>query len=922
MSLSIPKIINIGIVGVKKSGFETARFLLTHNDHTSYKITLFDDKPDLDLLSTLQSINGNIELYPLNTPEILARQNFLIVSPGIPKSHPAFSLAIENNVEIIGDIELFARLKNDSRDPIFRNAPVIGITGSNGKTTVTELTTHILKNLGYNVAMAGNVGIPVMSTFTETYNYYVLELSSYQLETTSSLKLRVGTILNISPDHLDRYKNMEKYVEAKQHIYNLSQSLLYNKIDQATWPEHENAKKHMTAFTSDPIKQPASYFYDPQKKTLNIPTLYDNSSSISYISLPVKNFTLQGTHNYENILAAIALVRLTLQGHSEQQDKLIFEAAQSFKGLPHRFELVHVSNNGVRFINDSKATNIGSVESALRSLDVHNNGKIYLLLGGDSKNQDFTELAPAISQVNNLEVLCYGRDAELVAKCTPEAQVFKNATLESVMQHIAPHLKADDVVLLSPGCASFDQFKGYEHRGQVFTELAKKYQKPSRLKSLGVKLLNVGQNLTHRLIYLGETKNTSEIQNVKLYDGYLLALIFSIFALGVITVFSASTYLTVKQSGGIFNPKQGLLMILGIMAFLVSLCINSSKWRTLLPFMSIATGLALLFVHVFGHSYNGAQRWISLFGFTFQPAELAKLCTLIYLSHYLVAVSSTKVFKLRDMFGFTCFFLVMASLLLMQPDFGTTLMLVILSSVTILYVTPDLKNFLLRSSPIILFILITLIIYVSNKSYLIDRITGFLDPYADPYGKSYQIINSISAFSHGGFWGVGLGNSIFKSGYLTEANTDYILAIFGEEFGYLGIIILVTLETLLYLRMFKISHQTFFIYKRPFQAIMIFTFVLWFAYQALYNLGMTVAFLPTDGSTHPLISYGGSSYLVMFTALGITMRVDYENRLIAHGYKLKESRSKDIVISFFNFIGSKFSRKKNFGTIKQAKKNK
>ncbi|RIY34125.1 UDP-N-acetylmuramoyl-L-alanine--D-glutamate ligase [Psittacicella hinzii] len=921
MSLQISRKINIGIVGVKKSGFETAKFLLTNQDHNQYQITLFDDKPDFELISILQSINSSVSLYPLNTPEILAQQNFLIVSPGIPKNHQAFTLALEKGVKVIGDIELFARVKNESKDPIFRNAPVIGITGSNGKTTVTELTTHILKHLGYNVAMAGNVGIPIMSTLSETFNYYVLELSSYQLETTKNLKLRVGTILNITPDHLDRYESFKEYSEAKHHIYDLSQSLLYNKIDQNTWPGNENAKKHMTAFTSDPVNNPASYFYDPKKKTLNIPALYGNASSISYVSIPVKDFQLQGLHNYENILAAIALVRLTLQGHSEQQDKLIFEAAKSFKGLPHRFELVHTANNGVRFINDSKATNIGSVESALRSIDLHENGKLYLLMGGEGKKQDFSELAPAVAKIKNIEVLCYGRDAEEVAKCASNAQVFKEGTLEQVMNHIAPQLKSNDVVLLSPGCASLDQFKNYEHRGQVFTEIAKKYQKPSRFKRIGVKTLNTAQSFIHKLIYLGE-KNHKEPYDIKLYDGYLLALIFSIFGLGIITVFSASTYMTVKQTGAIFNPKQALLMVIGVGAFLTSLCINSSLWRTLLPLMSIGTIGALLFVHTFGHSLNGAQRWISIMGFTFQPVELAKLCTFIYLSHYLVAISQDRNFKLIDMLGFTCFLAIMSILLLLQPDFGSTLMLGVISTITIIYITPNLKTLTYRAAPFIIVMVILLVIFVTNKAYLMNRITGFLDPYSDPYGKSYQVINSISAFSHGGFWGVGLGNSIFKSGYLTEANTDYILAIFGEEFGYIGIIILVTLEILLFLRMFKISHQTFFIYKRPFQAILVFTFVLWLAYQSLYNLGMTVAFLPTDGSTHPLISYGGSSYLVTFTALGITMRVDYENRLIANGHTFKEGRSQDIVLSFFNFLAEKFSKDKKFKHLKKARKSK
>lgn len=914
--------VKIGIVGVKSSGYETAKYLLTANDVERPSITLFDDKPDPEIVSSLKSIDNAIEVYPVNSPELLSQQKYLIVSPGIPTSLPALTHAQKQGVEIFGDIELFARIKNNSRDEIFRNCPVIGITGSNGKTTVTNLTTFILRELGYHVAMAGNVGIPIMAMLKEQYNYYVLELSSYQLETTSNLKLRVGTILNISPDHLDRYKKIEAYIAAKHHIYDLSQSLLYNKIDQNSWPTADNSKKHMTAFSSNPLQHPASYYYDPDQKTLNIPAVYGDDNRITYNKLPAKDFQLQGLHNYDNILAAIALVRLTLQGHSEQQDKLIFEAARKFKGLPHRFDLIHTSNNGVRFINDSKATNIGSVESALRSVDLHNKGKLYLLLGGDAKGQNFTELAPAVSQITNIQVYCYGRDAEEVAKCSPDAHVYKEQSLESVMRHIAPSLNTDDVVLLSPGCASFDQFKNYEHRGEVFTELAKKYQKPSRKKRLWLKFLNLGQNLVHNLIYLGADSKTVNKENtkIKLYDDYLLTLIFCIFGLGIVTVFSSSVYLSLKQTGNIINYKQVLMMLIGITTFLTTLCFKTSLFRTFLPLIILGSIGSLLLVHVAGHSVNGAQRWISFAGFTFQPVELAKLTTLIYLAHYLV--SSTKygkAFELRVMFGFLCFFAIMCLLLLLQPDFGSTLMLIVISTLTILYVTPSPKYILLRMIPILCVLVIVLIVYISHKAYLLDRITGFLDPYADPYGKSYQIINSISAYSHGGFWGVGLGNSLFKSGYLTEANTDYIMAVYGEEFGFFGLIILVCLEILLYLRMFKISHQTYFIYQRPFQAILIFSFVLWFAYQTLYNFAMTAAFLPTDGSTNPLISYGGSSYVIMFVALGITFRTDYENRLLANGHHLKETRTTGMVNAFFDFILSDLFRKKKHISQKKSR---
>lgn len=874
---------SIGIVGLQRSGYAAAEAILIHlsdRADVTLKLTVFDDRINEDYLNKLRDKSANVQSYSLAAVDKLKEQQLLIVSPGIPLAHPSLQAAQSAGVKIIGDIELFTYFKKNRKK--LESTPIVGITGSNGKTTVTHLTTAIFQGLGYEAVMCGNVGIPIMSTLNhDKVDVFVVELSSFQLETIESLELDAATILNISEDHLDRYENYQGYIYAKHIIYDLAKTIVFNADDNLTLPLYNNnTTKPCVSFGS--YSNQCEYRYNDTEKTINFPE-YNRNNIPVVRSVKVSEFKLRGRHNYENILASIALVHRIVKPTQEINDCII-KAVKNFNGLEHRYQTVHVSENNVTFINDSKATNVGSVISAITSTDLKPKANLYLLLGGDGKGQDFTLLSPYVAH-DNIKVICYGRDAEKVAECSSRAEVFPGATLQAVLEHIKPQLKKNDVVLLSPGCASFDQFKNFEERGQVFAELAKKYSFPSSLNKGVYRILGGVGSLMKRFMYfeIGKASTRENTVAINLYDKYLLALIFTFFSFGVISVFSSSVYLNLKQVGTVFNFKQIFPMLLGVGAFIVALLIPSIEWSKKITYLIIATIASLIMVVGIGHNIAGGQRWIRILGFTFQPAELAKLTNFIYLAHFIHNEFKSNTPALRQLMFYAVYIVLISALLKMQPDFGTTLMLLVTSGLIALLVTYDKKDY--KYLPLIAIFIISILSIVvlgvlqSEDSYLQRRLQGFIFPYDDPYGKSYQIINSISAFSNGDYTGVGLGSSVFKTGFLTEANTDYILAIIGEEFGYLGIIFVVVMVLLITLRNLKISHETMHKYNRPFQAILVLGFTMWIDYQSIYSMGMTASFLPTDGATFPLLSYGGSSYLVTFIAYGIIMRIDHENRV-------------------------------------------
>ncbi|EXU75835.1 UDP-N-acetylmuramoyl-L-alanine--D-glutamate ligase [Erwinia mallotivora] len=392
----------------------------------------------------LNKLPNNVECWlgSLNDRWLLAA-DLIIASPGMSLAHPSLMDAADAGVEIIGDIELFCREVQ---------APVVAITGSNGKSTVTTLVGEMAKAAGWQVGVGGNIGLPALMLLEQPAQLYVLELSSFQLETTSSLKAAAATILNVTEDHMDRYPlGMQQYRAAKLRIYEQARVCVVNADDAMTMPVR-GADKRCVSFGVDV----GDYHLNRQQGTI---WLRVNGEKV----LNTDEMTLVGQHNYTNALAALALADAVGLPRTSS-----LKALTTFTGLAHRFQLAH-ENNGVRWINDSKATNVGSTEAALSGLQL--SGTLWLLLGGDGKSADFTPLSQYV-QAENVQLYCFGRDGAELAELSPQKAV-QTETMAEAMAQIAAKVQPGDIVLLSPACASLDQFKNFEQRGDVFTQLAK-----------------------------------------------------------------------------------------------------------------------------------------------------------------------------------------------------------------------------------------------------------------------------------------------------------------------------------------------------------------------------------------------------------------------------------------------------------------
>ncbi|WP_058971184.1 UDP-N-acetylmuramoyl-L-alanine--D-glutamate ligase [Type-D symbiont of Plautia stali] len=392
----------------------------------------------------LDKLPESVERYVggINSDWLLA-SDFIIASPGIALAHPALREAADAGIEIVGDIELFCREAQ---------APIVAITGSNGKSTVTTLVGEMARAAGWQVGVGGNIGLPALTLLKSPAQLYVLELSSFQLETTYSLKAAAATILNVTEDHMDRYPlGMQQYRAAKLRIYENARICVVNADDGMTMPVRGVDARcvsfginlgdyHLTQ------QQGSTWLRAQGERVLN-----------------TDEMTLVGQHNYTNALAALALADAVNIPRASS-----LKALTTFTGLAHRFQLVHEAN-GVRWINDSKATNVGSTEAALNGLQVK--GTLWLLMGGDGKSADFSTLTPYL-QGDNVQLFCFGRDGDALAALRPEIATCTE-TMQQAMALIAPQVKAGDMVLLSPACASLDQFRNFEQRGDQFAQLAK-----------------------------------------------------------------------------------------------------------------------------------------------------------------------------------------------------------------------------------------------------------------------------------------------------------------------------------------------------------------------------------------------------------------------------------------------------------------
>ncbi|HDG1693976.1 UDP-N-acetylmuramoyl-L-alanine--D-glutamate ligase [Kluyvera ascorbata] len=428
---------NVVIIGLGLTGLSCVDFFLAQNV-TPRVMDTRATPPGLDKLpEAVERYVGGLNEDWLMTADLI------VASPGMALANPALSRAADAGIEIVGDIELFCREAQ---------APIVAITGSNGKSTVTTLIGEMAKAAGVNVGVGGNIGLPALMLLDPARELYVLELSSFQLETTSSLHAAAATILNVTEDHMDRYPlGLQQYRAAKLRIYENAKVCVVNADDALTMPVR-GADERCVSFGVDVgdyhlnRQQGETWLRVKGEKVLN-----------------VKEMPLTGQHNYSNALAALALADAVGLPRATS-----LKALTTFTGLAHRFQIV-LDHRGVRWINDSKATNVGSTEAALNGLHVA--GTLYLLLGGDGKSADFEPLRRYLTG-DNIRLFCFGRDGGELAALRPEIAT-QTETMEEAMRLIAPQVKAGDMVLLSPACASLDQFKSFEQRGDVFARLAK-----------------------------------------------------------------------------------------------------------------------------------------------------------------------------------------------------------------------------------------------------------------------------------------------------------------------------------------------------------------------------------------------------------------------------------------------------------------
>ena len=383
---------------------------------------------------------GELHTGPF-TPGLLEDVDLVCISPGLSLSEPIVREAVQRKIPVVGDVELFAWQNT---------APVLAVTGTNGKTTVTALTGHLLRTAGVDCEVAGNIAPPVLQALEKRKNppaAWVLELSSYQLETTSSLAPAAAAMLNLSEDHLDRYSSLDHYGAAKARILKGARVQILNRDDPRSMAMAQAGGKVVTFGLDTPRGDDFGLAGD---------MLMRGRDEI----VALDELAIRGAHNVANALAAAALA--STLGISPEG---LRTGLKSFKGLPHRLQLV-AARRGVEWYDDSKGTNVGATVAALRGLGK----KAVLILGGEGKGQDFAPLREPVARFAT-RVLLIGRDAPLIAKALSGLPTEFCSSLEDAVQK-ASQLPAE-AVLLSPACASFDMFRDYRHRGEAFAAAVK-----------------------------------------------------------------------------------------------------------------------------------------------------------------------------------------------------------------------------------------------------------------------------------------------------------------------------------------------------------------------------------------------------------------------------------------------------------------
>jgi len=434
------------VFGLGATGYSVVRYLRARD----IQVSVMDSRKTPPLMRQLSKNYPGVDChFGAYEPSLIEGIALIIASPGVSLNLPILQRAKQNGAHIIGDIELFVQESSK---------PLIAITGSNGKSTVTSLVGHMCRSAGLKPWVAGNIGVPALDALTDQVDYdlAVLELSSFQLETTRHVPAMAAAILNISADHMDRYDSMGDYVLAKARIL--------RGADQAVLPRHDDRLSQITSAGKSlkfALDEPANDSEFGVRRMSNYRWLMKGDQRL----IKLRDIPLIGLHNVKNVLAAFALVDFL-----ELPLKSLVSAVSSFTGLAHRMQTVCVGS-GVTWVNDSKATNIGATSTALKNLEK----EVIWIAGGQGKGADFSELRDAIT--SNIKMLILlGEDADQIERALTDLLPIKRVNdMREAVEYAGEHAQDQSIVLLSPACASFDMYESFEHRGDDFSDAVKQW---------------------------------------------------------------------------------------------------------------------------------------------------------------------------------------------------------------------------------------------------------------------------------------------------------------------------------------------------------------------------------------------------------------------------------------------------------------
>jgi UDP-N-acetylmuramoylalanine--D-glutamate ligase len=434
------------VVGLERSGLAALELLKARGA----TLTATDSRPIEEMPKAAEVLKRLDVPFKQQSPEVFDGSDWIVLSPGVPADLEWIEAARERGVKVIGEVELAG---------MFLKGKIIGITGSNGKTTTTAMVGHILRESGIPTQVGGNIGTAVTSLVESSRpeQWNVLELSSFQLETIHDFRANIGVCLNVTPDHLDRHHTLEKYAAVKGRLFETQQPGDYAVLnaDDAFCVGYSALTRGMPLwFSSTRAITPGVWLENGQ-------LWFDGDPIMRAGDIPIR-----GRHNIENTMAAAAAARLAGAGLAG-----IASAVRSFRAVEHRLEFVR-SVRGVDYYNDSKATN---VDATLKALDAFDGG-LWVILGGKDKGSDYTVLADALRKKARSVLLIGAAALKIAGQLDRGVPIIHSGTLQAAVQEAHAHAAAGDTVLLAPACASFDQFENYEHRGRVFKQIVEELE--------------------------------------------------------------------------------------------------------------------------------------------------------------------------------------------------------------------------------------------------------------------------------------------------------------------------------------------------------------------------------------------------------------------------------------------------------------